>query len=73
MCLHASGTPAIPTYVALSRFPTARMAKSVSKATASTPSPLAPYSVTNLEQAMDAKFDDLYGGFKKFSYKRCAL
>eukprot|EP00198_Chlamydomonas_reinhardtii_P008375 XP_001697712.1 predicted protein [Chlamydomonas reinhardtii] len=30
-------------------------------------------SVTNLEQAMDVKFDDLYGGFKKFSYKRCAL
>ncbi|KAG2425490.1 hypothetical protein HXX76_013699 [Chlamydomonas incerta] len=30
-------------------------------------------SVTNLEQAMDDKFDDLYGGFKKMSYKRCAL
>ncbi|KAG2440650.1 hypothetical protein HYH02_010229 [Chlamydomonas schloesseri] len=30
-------------------------------------------SVTNLEQAMDARFDDLYGGFKKLSFKRCAL
>ncbi|KAG2440647.1 hypothetical protein HYH02_010226 [Chlamydomonas schloesseri] len=29
-------------------------------------------SVTNLEQAMDARFDDLYGGFKKLSFKRCA-